>query len=332
MSELLYQQLRFHEEPVRYVADAEVHEILTRTPERVVDYFCAALRAIALGETATRIPPKMLFTDPDGAGDFRVMPSVVGEGVGARKTVKIVGTNRRQRRIADQITVGKAFVVDEHDNFVSHVVDACALSSARTGVCAAVAARILGANCVRVGIAGAGRVGIYAAIYLAATAAVESIVLHDPVPGRAEAAAVALRTVCPDVSIRGGAAEDLQAVDCLVLATDSADPIYAPGAHAIDLVISLGADIDDQSELDARSVDDATVYVDTMDSIRFGDLRGWLEGGLLREADITSLLDVLGGAAPLTGPKLFISTGIALFDNLALGYLLEQGLALPKAR
>jgi ornithine cyclodeaminase/alanine dehydrogenase-like protein (mu-crystallin family) len=113
--------------------------------------------------------------------------------------------------------------------------------------------------------------------------------------------------------------------DVLILATTSTTPLYGPEDFATTLVISLGADSDTQHELDAHWAQHADLFVDTMDSQRYGDLHAWLAAGLVCTADLTDMIDVLRRppAAP-TRTRVFISTGSALFDNLTLGYLLTR--------
>jgi len=89
-----------------------------------------------------------LFSDPGDAGDFRVMPCVVRRGGRVRKTIKVVGTNLAQQVVPGQITVGKALALHPVENFVTDLFEACLLSSARTGACAALALDLLAGDCV----------------------------------------------------------------------------------------------------------------------------------------------------------------------------------------
>jgi hypothetical protein len=110
-----------------------------------------------------------------------------------RKTVKLVGTNVVQERLADQITVGRAFALHPQENFVTHSFAACLLSSARTGACAALAGeRLAPRRTTTVSLIGAGRVGCYSALYLAALGGLERLHVHDRDGRRAEGLARAL--------------------------------------------------------------------------------------------------------------------------------------------
>lgn len=67
--------------------------------------------------------------------------------------------------------------------------------------------------------------------------------------------------------------------DTLVLATTSTSPLCAPDSCDAKLVISLGADSEDQHELHPFA-GAADLYTDTMDSLHFGDLLAWQSAGL----------------------------------------------------
>ncbi len=318
--------LRTSREPCTHVSDAEVHEALTRDPADCFAHMLQALHDVAEGRLALDLPPKQVFGDPGTDSDFRIMPCIVRGNGNVTKTVKLVGTNIAQRKVQDQITVGKALVIDPVENFVTHIVDACLLSSARTGLCAAISMHLLARRRSRLTVIGSGRVGYYAALYATAACGIREVVFADRDPVRAEAAAAALSARTPGCASRAAAVGELPDTDIVVLATNSNRPLCAPPAWQADLVISLGADIDHQSELDTRWAGTADIFVDTPDSARFGDLRDWIARSLIGEDDLTDLGTLLRrGAAQGDGrPRLFVSTGSALFDNLALQYLLRR--------
>lgn len=321
--------LRLSAEPYQYLDERRVHALLVAEPRGYLDYMHAELTAIASGAATLELPPKLLFTDPDDSGDFRVMPCVLRHGDQVRKTVKLVGTNLRQTLTPDQITVGKAFVLHPTENFVSHIVESCLLSSARTGACAAVALEQLAVRRRRVTLLGAGRVGYYAALYAAQVPGVETIILSDSIPQRASHCAQQLTRQYPGVNFQAQPRATITDTDVLILATTSTTPLYGPEDFATALVISLGADSDTQHELDAHWAEHADLFVDTMDSQRYGDLHAWIVAGLMRTEDLTDLIGVLREPpAEATRTRAFISTGSALFDNLTLGYLLTR---LPEA-
>lgn len=315
--------LRSALEPSAVITDTEVHRALTLDPAGYFRFIYDSLCAIAAGELEVEMPPKQLFSDPGALSDFRVMPCVTRSADRTTKTVKLVGTNIAQHTIPDQITVGKALVIDPVENYVTHIVDACLLSSARTGLCAALAIQLLAVRRDRLVVIGSGRVGYYAAFYAAKVCGIRQIEFTDSDPARASAAATALNARIPGIC-RASSKDKLESPDIVVIATTSHQPVCSPPAWGASLVVSLGADIDHQSELDATWAGAAAIYADTPDSMRFGDLKKWLTLGLLQPESVTDLVTLLKKKKPnkAGGCRLFVSTGSALFDNLTLAYLL----------
>ncbi|TAN41326.1 MAG: hypothetical protein EPN22_15540 [Nitrospirae bacterium] len=309
-------------EPFEYFDEQLVHRLLTSHPEEYFKFVLNELKDIADGRISIELPPKQIFSEPDNAADFRVMPCVVRGASGVRKTAKIVGTNINQKKVPDQITVGKVFVIDPDENFISHIFEACLLSSARTGLCAAVATELLSVSRNRVTVVGAGRVGYYSALYTASLKGVEELFLFDTDVEKAEHAAKILAEQVTHMKIRAAMPDK---TDVLILATTSSKPISKPPGYWANLVISLGADTDFQSELDPAWATASDVFVDTPDSARFGDLLRWQTAGLITAKDITDLIEVLSKSAPAgSRTRIFVSTGSALFDNITVGYLLKK--------
>jgi ornithine cyclodeaminase/alanine dehydrogenase-like protein (mu-crystallin family) len=326
MDTLFSDVLRTRAEPCEYFDDARVHQLLTDRPREYLGFLERELANIAHGRVEMELPPKQLFVDGDSSGDFRVMPCVLKTPQGNRKTVKLVGTNTEQMLIPGQITVGQAFAIHPGENFISHTFAGCLLSSARTGACTAIAAQALARQRTKATIIGTGRVGYYAALYLGALGRVELMHLYDTDVGRAQAAATLLRSLLPGVDLKPVDRYPREGVDLAVLATTSSEPVYGPDDFFAETVISVGADTDWQRELDPRLAREADLFVDTLDSVRYGDLRDWIGAGLLSPDRLTDLLTLIRTPpAKLDRPRrLFISTGSALFDNLTIGYLLSR--------
>jgi len=321
------QVLRTAKEPCITIDDAAVHRLLTTAPQDYFRHMHERLRDIAAGHISVEMPPKQVFADPGETSDFRVMPCVTRAGSRVIKTLKVVGTNTRQIVVPDQITVGKALVIDPVENYVTHVVDACLLSSARTGLCAALAIQLLATATRRMHIIGSGRVGYYVGFYAATLCGVEEITFADRVTERATAAAKALAARIPGLTCAASPSGGSADADIVALATTSSTPVCAPNETRASLVISLGADIDHQTELDPAWANAADIFVDTLDTIRFGDLKAWIAAGLLDAATISDFDELLSGNKLQPEPdrrRLFVSTGSALFDNLTLEYLLQQ--------
>lgn len=316
--------LRVSAEPFSYFTEGRVHRSLTARPAEYARFVKKGLQAIAAGGARLTLPPKQVFPDAATGGDFRVMPCEVRQGGKATKTIKVIGTNTLQRVVRDQITVGKLLVLDPAENYVSAVMEACLLSSARTGCCGALAIDALARKRDTMVVIGSGRVGLYAALYAAAFARVRKVVFCDVVAGRAAQAARWLAGRLPRMHCEARSLDAISAADIVVIATTSNAPVVRPPAWGANLVVSLGADIDTQSELDPAWARRSDLYCDTLDSLRFGDLRAWIEARALRAGRVRDLLDVYRRPPRLTErPRVFVSTGSALLDNLTARYLLR---------
>lgn len=281
--------------------------------------------AVASGRAQVTMPPKQLFTDPETGGDFRVMPCELRSGNCIVKTVKLIGTNTLQRTVPDQITVGKLFALDPGENFVSAIFEACLLSSARTGACAALAISALAPKRERLVVVGSGRVGYYAGLYAIAASGVGHITFCDRIGERAQETARWFSSAFPAVRSDARQPHEISSADVVVLATTSDIPVASPPCWDAGLVVSLGADADTQSELDPAWTQCADIYCDTLDSLRFGDLRAWTDGGRIEATAVFDLLHVLRHPPPPPQrARIFISTGSALLDNFTARYLLES--------
>ena len=326
---------RLDPEPCTWFDDAFCHRQLTESPVAYLDALQHDLQRIADGELALVLPAKQIFVDvldqcrrPEaGTGDFRVMPCVVRGADRITKTIKIVGSNFERKIVRERMTVGRALYLDPLENFVRSEFAAFALSSARTGACAAIAHRLLhGGRSVTV--FGAGPVAWYTAFYLASDGEVDRLRLIDPNTDKAQRTLYALKQQFPNLQCDYFAA--LAGVDdseVAVLATDSASPFFHPAMTKARLVISLGADSDEQSELHPEWIDHATLITDLRDSALLGDLKRWQACRLLADRPQLDLLGLLRQEAWPTDDherRVFISTGSALLDNLTIHYLLHK--------
>jgi ornithine cyclodeaminase/alanine dehydrogenase-like protein (mu-crystallin family) len=308
-------------------SDEWVHTQLVADAPGYIDFLDRAFEDLALGRLVAELPPKQILTDSRGNGDFRTMPCSTERSGRVCKTVKIVGTNLAQIKVPGQITVGQAYVLDSIENFITHTVDACLLSSARTGACAVLGARKLGSY-DSIGIVGCGRVGFYTALYAKAALPVRKLCLMDSDQNKARQLADYLNSIGlgRDVRIAETSLGEALAQPVAVLATTSRTAIASPSNCQARLVVSLGADADDQSELAVEwtEVNDLAIVVDTHDSKRFGDLKAWSDMGKINQGRICDLASIYRNEQALAARALFVSTGSALFDNLTLRYLLRM--------
>lgn len=319
------QVLRVHPEPYAYVTEAAVHAALTAEPAEYLSFIEKRLKSIARGRASMEHPSKLIFKDDLGKGDFRVMPCVIRDAADVIKTVKVVGTNRTGIVVPDQITVGKAFRLHPEDNYITHIYEACLLSSARTAACAITALKHLAPVRRRITIVGAGRVAYYTALYASALGGVEEIVFHDHQPGRAEAIVQWASHNLDGISCTVASTDRFDVSDVAVFATTSTAPICHPDHIATGLVISTGADSEEHRELSSAWASRADIYVDVLDSVHVGDLRAWIAEGAISADEVLPLLRLLAGG-PKESPRtrVFISTGSAMFDNLTIAYLLRK--------
>ena len=311
--------LQPHSVPCRHWGEATVHRRLSADPAGYLAFARRYLDDLAAGRACLQMPAKQVLDDPDG-GDFRLMPCVVRGPLGTRKTVKIIGTNRAQRRLPGQITVGELLVLDAAEQYVTDRFDACLLSSARTGLVAALALAALAPQARHIAIVGAGRVGYYAALYAAAALPLARIDLTDTDAARALTTAQALGDAglpCRAVSVADPACA------AWLLATTSETAFCAAPPAAPPVVLSLGADATGQRELTDAWAGRAALWVDSADAVNYGDLLAWRRCGLIDDTPPPDLLTLL--TQPPTAReerRLFISTGCALYDNLTAAYLL----------
>jgi ornithine cyclodeaminase/alanine dehydrogenase-like protein (mu-crystallin family) len=321
---LLEQVVRVHDEPYKYYDDWDVHALLTQNPVAYIDHIMTRLKQIADGNSAIELPDKLVFDDGDEMSDFRVMPCVIRHPDSVSKTVKIVGTNGRQKIVPDQITVGKAFALHPEENYVTAGFAGCLLSSARTGACVASAARLLAERSTRVLIVGAGRVGYYSGLYVCALGNTSQLQFSDTDRSRADRAATLLHSDFHEIDISVADADiDDTDFDIVILATDSRDTIYGDQVSLPALTISVGADTHWQHEITRQQLSRSDIYVDTQDSFNCGDLKHAISTENMDTSKITDLFSLLRDGKRLgDSPSLFISTGSALFDNLTIEYIL----------
>lgn len=315
----LPQSLRIHPEPHVVVDEATVHRLIDADPTRYLNEVRARLKAIATGEATVEMPPKRIFDDPVGPGDFRVMPCVVRHGGQADKIVKVVGTNIGGVIVPDQVTVGKALRLHPVENFVTHVFEACLLSSARTGASLALAIEALRPASDDIALVGCGRVAYYTARLLAREG--RRLHLADLRPEHAQQMADDLAEAGTPGRIT--VTEAPYEYDAIVLATTSQVPILHPGDTTARLVVSCGADTDNQRELGEEWAVAADLYVDTRDSTHVGDLLAWSQSGITPEIH-GDLLDLVRAPIHAGARTVFISTGMALMDNVTIAYLCSE--------
>ena len=270
------------------------------------------------------LPKKQLFKVPYAEGDFRIMPCII-HGDYRIKSVKIIGTNEENRTVHDKISVGKSFLIHPYDNYIHAMFDACVLSSFRTAAISVLAYKTVVSDTTKsTALAGTGRIGFYTALLLHQHLGVQDFFYYDPNLQNRQNFEKLASLYLPDAQVHFLALEKLgENADSLFIATNSHHAIFdKASAEAFAFVSSVGADADNLSELDDSIPEKRTVVTDSKQSVMLGDLRRWQKKGLLTEASLVELKEIIGDATiGNKEPFLFISTGIAVQDALTAQFI-----------
>ncbi|MEV0007552.1 2,3-diaminopropionate biosynthesis protein SbnB [Streptomyces sp. NPDC051840] len=209
---------------------------------------------------------------------------------------------------------------DLETGYPTALLEGSQISASRTAASAALAARALHGDreVTTVGLVGCGTINHRVAGYLTLThPAVETVVLQDAVPGRAEALAAELSETHPGITFRAGdLAEALTAQTVSVATTDSGywlDLADFPGRPDGQVVLHLSLrDLNTSSVLGAYNVVDDTEHtVREQTSLH----RAEQETGH-RDFVHAEIADVLEGTAtlPETGTVVFSPFGLGILD------------------
>lgn len=295
-----------------------------------VDAVEEAFRAYAEGRA--RMPSKVYLELPEFDGDFRAMPSLLGDYAG----VKWVNAHPfNQARHGLPTVMGTYVLSDPKSAFPLAVMDATFLTAIRTGAAAGVATKHLAKlPLTRVGFVGC---GVQARMFRDA---------HRTL-GNFEIEASDLHVAAAErfVEESGGKVVSIeQAARCPVvcIATPSLTPVLMrswiqPGTH----INAMGADGPGKQELDPQILRDARIVVDEPDqSIHGGELNVPIAQGMFGPEIIAATLgDVitkkaLGRRSP-DEITVFDSTGLAIQDIAVAGAVYkrakERGMGIPVA-
>ena len=325
----LYPFLNINPEVYKYYNENDIHKILTLEPLKYLDFIKTAFNKIANNKVNITLPSKQIFEDNENKGDFRIMPCIVREKGKVFKTIKLVGTNVIQKILPNQITVGKVFCLHPEENYITHIFEACLFSSARTAILGLLAACELLAEIKELkdlSIIGAGRIGFYTAYYFAYLKGVEKISIYDLNPDKLKEVISKLKILFPKITFLPFVYEKNNIFidsDAIVLATSSNKPVLKKSRTNTELIISLGADTTYQRELDEDFAESYRIYIDSMDCINYGDMKSWMQKGVIESSNLIEFVRVFKEEKPGAFKKIFISTGSALMDNLTIQYILS---------
>jgi alanine dehydrogenase len=289
------------------LAGKEIEKILTM--ELAIPAVERAFAAHGRGETL--MPPKLYLPLEKYAGDFRAMPSFMGDAAGV-KWVNMHPQNPKRFRLP--AVMGVYILSDPETAFPLAVMDGTRLTAFRTGAAAAVASKYLAVKApATVGFIGC---GVQARTILAA---------HRAQYG-------AFRVLAADVSAESAerfaqecgafVASMDQAGSCDIVCTST--PARAPVLFRSYVGISthinaMGADAPGKQELDPRILNDAVVVLDDMaQATESGEVNVPLHSGAYRREQIHGTLgEIVAGRKPgRTGTEVtvFDSTGLAIQD------------------
>ena len=263
------------------------------------------------------MPPKVYLGAPPN-GDFRAMPAR-GSGLAIVKWVSSFPGNPDRDL---PVVMGVICVSSDEDARPLALIDARAVTALRTGAVAAVAAQELARpDAASAGIVGCGLHGAWAARCLAA-AEYGPGVCFDPDPDRAGALA-------GELGWEAGSLEDALSCDVVTCVTPGNAPVVRrgdlrPGMH----LSMLGADGPGKAEADPEAVARCVLFCDEWEQASHGgELTRAVEAGLVTEADVTEIGEVLTGMAPGriddSAVTLFDSTGLAIQDLAICHAVLE---------
>jgi alanine dehydrogenase len=266
-------------------------------------------------------PPKLYLPLEKYSGDFRAMPSCLGDVAGL-KWVNMHPEN--PKRFGLPAVMGVFILSDPETAFPLAVMDGTRLTAFRTGAAAAVASKYLAVKRpATVGFIGC---GVQARTLLAAHRAQFG-------PFRAVMADISVDAAARFAKEAGGFVASMdQAGSCDIVcsSTPSRAPIVFRSYIGISTHINaMGADAPGKQELDPRILQEATVVVDDLaQAAESGDVNVPLHSGIYRREEIFGTLgEIVAGRKPGrvgTEITVFDSTGLAIQDlALAQGVLEE---------
>ncbi len=290
--------------------------VLTRVDVEHVVTMKLAVAAVesafaAFGRGEASMPPKVYLPIEDHHGDFRAMPSRLGDSAG----IKWVNVHARNRRDYGLPTVMGVFVLNDPANaFPLAVMDATLLTSLRTGAAGAVASKYLASgrpatiSFIGAGVQARTLHGAHRVVY----PSFEPLV-HD----RNESVA---RKLANEIEGRVVSLEAAAAADIVCTATPSRAPFVRaewirPGAH----INAMGADAPGKQELASEVLKHAAVYIDDIhQATGSGEINVPLSKGDFAVEEIAGTLgEVVAGKLPRPSAKtttVFDSTGLAIQD------------------
>ena len=287
---------------IPFFSGSQVREAVS--PERALEAVREAFVAYARDEWT--MPPKV-YVPAYPAGDFRAMPAL-GAGHALLKWVTSFPGNPAQGL---PTVTGLVLLSDASNGMLLAALDAAAVTAARTGAAAVLAAEVLGLA-GSAAVIGAGVNGEAAAATFVARGT--QVQLWDVDSERAREVG---QRIGADVA---ASREEALAADLLVTVTPGREILLPAGSLRPGQHVSLmGADGPGKAEIAVDELQRARVFCDDWEQASHnGELMHAVEARVMTRADVTQLGDVLNGSAPGRSSDeditVFDSTGLAIQD------------------
>ena len=291
----------------RLLTRSEVERLATM--EVAVSSVERAFAAFGRGEAS--MPPKVYLPIPDHDGDFRAMPSRIGDSAG----IKWVNVHTQNRKRFGLPTVMAVYVLSDPANaFPLAVMDGTLLTALRTGAAAAVASKHLAQPSPKtIGFIGCGA----QAHTLHGTHQVVFDAFESLAYDRNETTAAAF---AERVGARAVTLEEAASADIVCTATPSRTPFVEAkwirrGAH----INAMGADAPGKQELATDLLQSSAVYIDDVhQATGSGEINVPLAAGEIELSQVAGTLgEVVAGLLPkpdASTTTIFDSTGLAIQD------------------
>jgi len=290
--------------------------VLTRSEVEGIATMELAVQAVegafaAFGRGEATMPPKVYLQIEDHDGDFRAMPSRLGDSAG----IKWVNVHAQNRKRYGLPTVMAVYILNDASNaFPLAVMDGTSLTALRTGAAGAVASKHLVSkqpstvSFIGCGVQARTLHGTHAVVF----ESFESLA-YDRNRNTA-------KRFAEEVGGRVVSLEEAASADIVCTATPSRAPFVRAewvrtGAH----INAMGADAPGKQELESQVLKNASVYIDDIhQATGSGEINVPLAKGEFSESDIAGTLgEVAAGVLPRPAAgttTVFDSTGLAIQD------------------
>jgi alanine dehydrogenase len=281
----------------------------------------------SLGYSVT--PPKVYVNT--AVSDMRCMPSYLSNYNPRYCGVKIVSVAPENRKRGLPCVLGEYLLRDAGTQQLVAILQAEEMTAYRTGAATGVATDALArTDCKTLGIIGAGKQAYYQVkAILAVRPSIERVKVFDLTEERARAFKERYE---PEFKVETDVVDMEEAVDSDILTTvtPATEPFIDPGMIKPGMHLNgVGADSKTKIEFDPDVLKKAKIVVDDLaQCIHSGEVYQGLERGIIKEADLIPLGDVLiGKASGRTSDEdiaFFKSTGVAFEDLITAILVFER--------